>query len=288
MDLKNWKLLGAGLTVAVLTSCGDGKEKVQQDAKEKSKTEKIIGSQKIISELSSARISVVKAGEKGKPDSLLSSIEKEGNVYSNPKYQATDDVSKALGIEPLSYEIKEVKLNRADATKCYGGKMGFGMESLKIGDSFRVDGGYMVKIIDDNAHNSMKYKIRYDYKDVSPKKENKPDFSYGKTKSVNTDKQADKASGSWNVHSNSDNKFTSVLKNEKASYGDEFVEVPLEVINNKMVVFIEGEKYSFDFEDLSKANIVRDAKLPKKPKVPERKIGDALTQTLADRKKNKR
>ena len=134
MDIKNWKLLGAGITVAILTSCGDGKEKTQQDNEAKAQTEKIMDSQKIISELSSDGISVLKAGKEGKPDSLLHSVEKEGNVYSNPEYKATDDVSKALGIEISACDVIEVKINREDATKVLGSSMGFGIASLQVGD----------------------------------------------------------------------------------------------------------------------------------------------------------
>ena len=299
MDMKNWKLLGAGITVAVLTSCGDGKEKTQQDNEPKAKTEQIMTSQKIISELLSDGISVLKSGEKGKPDSLLHSVEKEGNVYSNPEYKATDDVSKALGIEISACDVIEVKINREDATKVLGSSMGFGIASLKVGDILKVggDGGYQVKIIDDNARKSMTLKINYDYKDVNKDLIAEHEFQ--------TDDVHEGISSKYKLIYGPSHVIKSFYKDEKFGYlpretvstGDwnsvvkegKFVEIPLEVLDNKLVVFIKGKKYDFDFGDLSKANIVRDTKLPEKPKAPKRKIGEALIhRTLAEVKKNKR
>ena len=303
MDIKNWKLLGAGITVAILTSCGDRKEKTQQDNEAKAQTEKIMDSQKIISELSSDGISVLKAGKEGKPDSLLHSVEKEGNVYSNPEYKATDDVSKALGIEQLSYEITEVKINKKDAMRIFGRVYG----DINTGDAFKVN-GYNFVVIDGNAQNSIKMRTNYRYRDFEHENHNTSGWTDVSEFDYKADNKDEKSSGKWTVTSRKEeysiHTERAVYKDEKFGYlpretvstGDwnsvekegEFVEIPLEVLDNKLVVFIKGEKYDFDFGDLSKANIVRDAKLPKKPKAPKRKIGEALIRTLAGGKKKNR
>ncbi|MBQ8481989.1 MAG: hypothetical protein IJ532_05595 [Alphaproteobacteria bacterium] len=287
------KAIGVGIVAAVLTSCSDGKEKQQQqDNEQKNQTEQVMDSQKTIQELTSNGIPVLKAGKKGNPDSLLYSVEKEEGAYSNPKYEATSDVSKAPGIEPLSYEITEMKINRKDAQKVFGEHLG----EVKVGDVFKIN-GHVVKVSDDNAQNSFKMKIRYGYRDIAPDKENAWDFNLGKEKYVSEfGEQADKAdkwSGEWKVYNRLDKEYKAV--NEKSLYEDEVIETPFEVkgstVTGGIHFEVRGAKYNFGFGDLSKANIVRDAKLPKKPKAPKRKIGEAMfsrLRTLADVKKCRR
>ena len=273
--------LGLGVTTAILVSCGDGKEKQQQDAKQKAQTEKVMASQKIISELSSNGISVLKAGKEGEPDSLLHSVETDG---SNPKYEATDDVSAALGIEEVGYKIAEIKINRKDAMKMFGSVYG----DINTGDAFEIN-GCKVKVLSDDAQNSAKMRKVYNYRDLKQENRNKSDaFDY--SFNHETDNNDKKSSGEWKVYNADDKKYSSV--HERALYNDETIETSFglegSIGDNRLYIEVKGYKYDFDFGDLSKANIVRDAKLPKKPKAPKRKIGEALIRTLADVKKNKR
>ena len=213
-------------------------------------------SQKIISELSSDGISVLKAGKEGKPDSLLHSVDNDGNVYSNPKYEATDDVSKALDIEVSSREIVEMNINKKDAEVMFGGVYG----DINTGDVFKIN-GVRIKVLDKDAVNSLKMKVKYGYGDKKEIQSHSFDFSLDSKESVSVDEFG-----------------------KKAEYNDG---VQFGGVNNVKIT-IKGEEYTFDFGDLSKANIERDKELPEKPEAPKRKIGEALIRTLAGGKNKNR
>ncbi|MBR1600596.1 MAG: hypothetical protein IJ677_03365 [Alphaproteobacteria bacterium] len=278
------KVIGLGIVTAAITSCSDGKEKQQQDDKQKAKTEQVSNAQKIISELSSNGISVLKAGKEGEPDSLLHSVETDG---SNPKYEATDDVSKALGIEVSSYEITEMNLNKNDAEVVFGSVYG----DINTGDVFKFN-GIRIKVLDEDAENKLKMRKVYNYRDLKQENRNKSDaFDY--SFNHETDNNDKKSSGEWKVYNADDKKYSSV--HERALYNDETIETSFglegSIGDNRLYIEVKGYKYDFDFGDLSKANIVRDTKLPKKTKAPKRRVGDAMMmkmRTLAEVKKYKR
>ena len=257
MDKKRWikrVLIGTGITAAVALSA-KGIEYIKSEIakdNEKNKTEQVI------KDMSAQGISVYKKGEKDAPDSVLTSVNKthdmwtDSEIYSNPEY-------KEIG----SKKPNTVRLGKEET------KLVMSPEEQKLKNDIE---GKIVSILKSNSTNEEKDSKIEELLRKMPKEQVKTaqNFEYeefGGNGNIN-----------WSVTSR-DAETGHEKRYESTIYND----------GSKKVEF---ETYTFPDAMLSGENIGQKEQRTPQPKSPKRKVSrDALpAKTLADimnRKKQK-
>ena len=260
MDKKRWikrVLIGTGIAAAAALSA-KGIEYIKSEIakdNEKNKTEQVI------KDMSTQGISVTKKGAKGAPDSVLTSVNKthdmwtDSEIYSNPKYEK-------IG----SKKPNTVRLGKEET------KLVMSPEEQKLKKDIEEK---IVSIFKSDSTNEEKRSKIEELLRKMPKEQVKTaqNFEY---EEFDRDFKNIEKDGFWSVTSKD-----AEAKHEQAIYDD----------GSKKIEF-GYETYTFSSELPSDENMEQDKQLPKKPKAPKRKVsrdalpGINLAQIKANKKQN--
>ena len=247
--VKNLKQLCAGIAAAVVLS-GAGVHFINKMLQEENNKKKAHETEQVVKDMSAQGISVYKKGEKDAPDSVLTSVNKthdtwtDSEIYSNPKYE-----------EIGSNKPETVQLDKEET------KLVMSPEEQKLKNDIE---GKIFSILKSNSTNEEKHSKIEELLRKMPKahSETTQKFAYeefGGNGNIKKD-------GYWSVTSRD-----AEIRHESVVYND----------GSKKVEF---ETYTFPDAMPSGENIGQDKQRTPQPKAPKRKVSrDALpAKTLAD------